>query len=203
MIVKMSNSRTSNSIKNSISSLGTYIVITLMSLIFQSIFIKNLGSEYNGIKSLFSNILSMLSVAELGFGSAIVYHLYKPIAEQNIEEIRTLIKYYRKVYHIVAIIIFIIGICLIPFIPSIVGQVNIKENVRILFLLYLLNTVFSYLLTYKRSILYASQKTYVTNVIGIVFNILSNIIQIASILIFNNFIVYLINIKPLCLFLYL
>lgn len=195
----MSNSRTSNSIKNSISSLGTYIVITLMSLIFQSIFIKNLGSEYNGIKSLFSNILSMLSVAELGFGSAIVYHLYKPIAEQNIEEIRTLIKYYRKVYHIVAIIIFIIGICLIPFIPSIVGQVNIKENVRILFLLYLLNTVFSYLLTYKRSILYASQKTYVTNVIGIVFNILSNIIQIASILIFNNFIVYLINIIILSL----
>lgn len=188
----MTNSRTTNSIKNSIASIILYISTTLIGFIFQAVFIHTLGSEYNGIKGLFSNILSMLSIAELGFGSAIVYHLYKPVAEKNIQEIKSLVKYYRKVYHIIALLIFIIGIILLPMIPSIVGKVSIHENIVFLFFLYLINTVFSYLLTYKRSILYADQKKYITSLINAIFVVLKNIIQIFIIYMTHNFILYLV-----------
>ncbi len=189
----MSNSRTKNSIKNSITSTLVYIITTIMGFISQAVFIRTLGAEYNGIKGLFSNILNMLSIAELGFGSAIVFHLYKPMAEKNVKEIRTLVKYYRKVYHIIAGIILGIGVLILPMIPSIVGEVSIPENVVFLFFLYLLSTVFSYLLTYKRSVLYADQKNYITNTVNSVFVIIRSLIQIAIIMWTKNFIIYLIS----------
>ena len=188
----MSNSRTGNSIKNGLSTIFLYISTTLIGFIFQKIFLEKLGAEYNGIKGLFSNILYMLSIAELGFGSAIVYHLYKPMAEKNIKEIKSLVKYYRKIYHLIAIIIAVIGILLLPIIPRIVGEVSIPENIRVLFFLYLLSTVFSYLLTYKRSVLYADQKNYITSLINTIFVILKNIVQILSLYLTNSFVSYLI-----------
>ena len=152
----MSNTRTANSIKNSISSLILYISTIIIGFLFQAVFIHTLGSEYNGLNGLYKNILSMLNIAELGFGAAIVYNLYKPMAQNDINSIKSLIKYYKTIYHIIALIIFIIGIILLPVIPNIVGETSIPENTRLLFVLYLLSTVFSYLLTYKRSILYAT-----------------------------------------------
>ena len=157
----MKNTRTTNSIKNSLTSTLVYIITTIMGFLSQAIFIRALGAEYNGIKGLFGNILNMLNIAELGFGSAIVYHLYKPMAEKDTKQIRMLVKYYRKVYHMIAIVVFAIGTILLPIIPTIVGEVSIPENVIFLFFLYLLSTVFSYLLTYKRSVLYADQKNYI------------------------------------------
>lgn len=189
----MKNTRTSSSIKNSIASMILYIITTIMGFILQAIFIRTLGAEYNGIKGLFSNILNMLNIAELGFGSAIVYHLYKPMAEKNIQEIKTLVKYYRNIYNIIAGIILAIGIILLPIIPTIVGEVSVPENVTFLFFLYLLSTVFSYLLTYKRSVLYADQKNYITNTVSGIFVILKNLIQIAIIILTQNFIIYLIS----------
>ncbi len=168
------------------------MVALLIGFVSRSVFIKTLGAEYNGIQGLLANILSMLSIAELGFGTAIGYHLYKPVAEENIGRIRTIIKYYKHVYHTVAIVVFIMGIIILPVIPMIVGEVSITENVRFLFLLYLLNTVFSYLVTYKRSLLYANQKNYITTAVGSVFTFLRNIIQIAILLLTKNFIFYII-----------
>ncbi len=186
------SSRTSNSIKNSLTSMGVYMINIIIGFVTQSIFIRNLGAEYNGIKGLFMNILSMLSVAELGFGSAIVYNLYKPVAEKNVEEVRTLVKFYRNVYHIVAGVIFVIGLILLPFIPNVVGEVTIPEDVRLLFFLYLISTVASYLITYKRSILYADQKSYITSGISSVFLVLSNVVQILIIIFTKNFVIYLV-----------
>lgn len=187
------SNRTTNSIKNTIASTSVYIVTIILGFISQSIFIRILGAEYNGIKGLFSNILNMLSIAELGFGSAIVYHLYKPMAEKNTQQIKILVKYYRNVYHTIAYVILGIGILILPILPTVVGEVSIPENVIFLFFLYLLSTVFSYLLTYKRSVLYADQKNYVINIVNGIFIILKNIAQITIIVWTQNFVAYLIN----------
>ena len=189
----MKSSRTKNSIRNSFASTMLYIITILMGFVSQAVFIRKLGAEYNGIRGLFSNILSMVSIAELGFGSAIVYHLYKPMAQQNKQEIRTLVKYYKNVYHIIAGIIFIIGMLLLPMIPTIVGEVSIPENIKLLFFLYLLSIVVSYLLTYKRSVLYADQKHYITNTVSGIFVILRSLVQIAIVIFTKNFVLYLIN----------
>lgn len=113
------------------------------------------------------------------------------MAEENRGEICSLVKYYRNVYHIIAAIILIIGFILLPFIPTIVGETTILENVRILFILYALNTVFSYLLTYRRSILYADQKNYITNIVNTIFIMIKNVVQIIVLLVTENFIFYL------------
>lgn len=184
--------RTKNSLKNSILSMFYTIITIIIGLISQSIFVKTLGSEYNGIKSLFSNILSMLSVAELGFGSAIVFNLYKPFKEKNIEDIKSYLKYYKSIYTNIGLIILFLGIIILPIIPKIVRTAEINDNLYILFLLFLLNSVFSYLLTYKRSVLYADQKNYIINIINIIYVFIVNVLEIIILLLTKNFKYYLI-----------
>ena len=150
-----------NSIKNAIIAFIMNCITIIIGFIAQKIFVITLGNEYLGINGLFSNILSMLAVIELGFGSAIKCNLYKPIAQNNIKVINILMSFYKKIYRIIAIIILILGILVMPFLKHIVGDVNIKENIALLFFLALMDVVFSYMLTYKRSILYADQKSYI------------------------------------------
>ena len=183
--------RTSNSIKNTIVSILMSAITILIGLITQKIFIEMLGTEYLGLNGLFTNILSMLAIAELGIGSAIIYSLYKPIAENNETKIKSLIEFYKKSYRIIAIIVLIIGLAVMPFLNIIVGETEIKENIHILYLLFLFDTVASYLLTYKRSILYANQKTYIINIIHILYLILMNSLQIIMLIITKNYIIYL------------
>lgn len=127
-----------------------------------------------------------------GFGNAIIFHLYKPIAENNEKEIAILVRFYKKVYTIIASVVFVLGIIIMPFIKNIVGEVSIKENINFLFFLALIDIVASYLLTYKRSVLYADQKNYVVNIVHIFYTIIMNIVEIFLILITKNYILYLI-----------
>lgn len=184
--------RSKNSIINTIVAIIMNIVNIIISFCAQTIFIKQLGVEYNGINGLFLNIVSMLSIIELGIGSAIIYNLYKPIADNDKEKIKSLMKFYKKSYHLIAIIIFFIGICIIPFLNSIVGNVNIKESIKFIFILFIIDTTFSYLLSYKRSILYANEKTYIVNIVHIIYLILMNTAQIVLLIITSNYIIYLI-----------
>lgn len=184
--------RSQNSIKNTIVSMAMSIITILIGLVTQKIFIKILGTEYLGLNGLFTNILSMLAIAELGIGSAIIYSLYKPIAEDDKEKIKELIEFYKKSYRVIALIVAIIGICVIPFLGRIVGKTDIHESITFLYLLFLFDTVSSYLLTYKRSILYASQKTYIINSVHILYLILMNTFQILILLLTKNYIAYLV-----------
>lgn len=185
------NSRTINSIKNSFVSIAYNCVTIFITFFAQTIFIKTLGTEYNGVKSLFLNILSMLSIVELGFGTAIVYNLYKPIIDNNNEEIKVIVNFYKKVYRIIAIVIFVLGLIVSLAIPYIVGDTDINENLYLIFILFLLNSVSSYLFSYKRSILYADQKNYIINIVELIFNIFKNVFQIFILVLFKNFILYL------------
>lgn len=189
--------RSTNSIKNAIVSIITNIIIILIGLVAQAVFVKTLGTEYLGINGLFTNIFSMLAIVELGIGPAIVYSLYKPIAEGNKGKIKSLMLFYKKCYRIVALIVFVIGLAILPFLGNIVGVVTIPESINFLFILFLIDVIASYLLSYKRSILYADQKTYITNLIHIGCLIVMNIAQIAILLYTKNYILYLL-IKIIC-----
>lgn len=185
--------RTANSIKNISVAMASYILAMLAGIVSQSILVRYLGIEYNGINGLFSNVVSMLAIAELGIGSAVVYHLYKPIAEKNKEKIKSLMNFYKIAYRIIAIVIGIIGIMIFPFLGTIVGETTIQnKEIYIIFSLFLFDTICSYLLTYKRSLLYADQKNYIINLVHILYIIFLNAIQIAIIIVTKNYILYLV-----------
>lgn len=134
----------------------------------------------------------MLSIVELGIGTTIIYHLYKPIAEQNIETIKSLMNFYKKTYYVITLCIATIGICIIPFLGGIVGNVSIKENIIFIYILFLIDVICSYLLSYKRSIFYATQKNYMIDIIHIIYLLLLNITQILILIFTKNYIAYLV-----------
>ena len=167
--------RKKNSIFNMIGSLGSYFIATIFTLITQACLVKTLGIEYNGVNGLFTNIITMLSVAELGIGTTIIFKLYKPLADNDISIIKSWMKFYKLCYRIVAGFVTIVGLIIIPLIPLIVGKIDILENIQILYLISLLDTILSYIMTYKRSILYAEQKNYIINIVHIGYNSFMNI----------------------------
>lgn len=193
----MNGSRTENSVKNSITSIISNICAILIGFIAQAIFIKILGAEYLGLNGLFTNILTMLSLFELGIGNAIVYNMYKPISENDVQKIKSLMKFYKKSYDIIAMVVFSIGIVIMPFITVFVGTLNIDINIYLVYFLFLISTVVSYLMIYKRNMIYASQQNYIINVIHCVYLILLNIMQLVILYFTRNYYIYLI-IKIIC-----
>lgn len=187
----MNNSRTKSSIKNVIVSIILNFVNILVGLIARALFIKILGTEILGVNGLFTNVISMLAIVEMGIGSAIIYNLYKPIANNDIKTIKALMKFYKKSYHIIGGIVAVLGIALIPFLPYIIGNVETNMNLNIVYILFLLDTVLSYFLSYKRSILYADQKNYIIDIIHIVYIILMNFLQLLFLYITKNYYIYL------------
>lgn len=187
------NSRTSNSLRNISTGMIAQVVQMILGFVSRTIFIKYLAVEYLGINSLFSNILSMLSLAELGLGGAFIYSLYKPLSEGNKTEIATIIKFYKKTYLFVGVFIFITGLVLIPFLSNIIPEkpTAITEDIRIIYFIFLFNTASSYLFSYKISLLDADQKVSVATKNSMLFSIAQIVIQILVLILTQNFIFYL------------
>lgn len=183
--------RKKNTFKNMIGSVLSNIVTILIGLISQAIFIKILGSEYLGLNGLFSNIITMLGIVELGVGNAIIYNLYKPIANNDKEKIKSLMSFYKKSYRIIAIIVTAIGLLLVPILPLFIEEVTVDININFIYLLFLFDVVCSYLLSYKRSILYADQKNYIINNVHIFYTITMNALQIMILYFTKNYYLYL------------
>ena len=167
--------RTKNSIKNSITGFIASFVAMVAGFITHTVFIKVLNTEYLALNSLFTNILTLLSIFELGVGNAIVYNLYSPIAKGNISEIKSLMRFYKKAYNIIITIIFTIGLLVIPFLNLIVGKISIDTNIIIVYVLFLFSTLSSYIVAYKRSLIYANQKNYIINIIHTAYILILNI----------------------------
>lgn len=184
--------RTINSVKNSMTSAISYIVAIIIGLVAQALFIRVLGTEYLGINGLFSNILTMLSIFDLGIGSAIVYNLYKPIHENKTEEIKSLMLFYKKAYNLIALIILFFGLLIIPFLNLIVGETSVEINLYVVYILFLLNTVFSYLMTYKRSLICANQKYYIINIVHIIYLLVINVSRLVLLYLTKSYYVYLV-----------
>lgn len=185
--------RTKKSIINAIVATLASAVGMVLGFVTQKVFLECLGLEYSGANGLFTNIMSMLCIVELGIGSAIVYNLYKPIAENDKEKIISLMYFYRKCYRILAAIIFGLGMILLPFVPVFVGENSIQESMYLLYFLALIDTVFSYLLSYKRSILMANQENYIVNLVHMGYLIFMNLFEIGLLYMTKNYILYLVS----------
>lgn len=186
------SSRTRNSIKNSTWGLIVQVVILFINFIVRKIFIYFLGIEYLGINGLFVNLLTMLSFAELGIGTAIVYSMYKPIAQNDNEKIKSLMKLYKKSYKIIGAVIAILGIIILPFLQYIIKDNSNIKDLNIIYTLFLFNTVMSYFYVYKKSLLIADQRSYICNKINMYFSIIKGICQIFILYFTRSYIFYMI-----------
>lgn len=185
-------SRTKSSIKNVSFLLITQISTIALNYICRLIFVKTLSEEYLGANGLFSNILTIFSLAELGIGSAIIYAMYKPIADDDKEKIKCYMNFYKKCYRIIALIILIAGLSILPNLHFFINKETNIQNLNLIYILYLLDSVFSYLFAYKSSILSAMQKNYICNYYQIIGKVIMTILMSLSLIIFKNFIIYLI-----------
>ena len=186
-------SRTLHTVINTSASTAARVVNILLNFVLRTIFIRTLGIQYTGVSGLFTSVLTALSLAELGIGSAITYSLYKPIANRDCRQVARLMNFFKLAYRLVALIVAVAGTCVIPFLGYIVKDIpDIKESVTLIYVLYLLNTVLSYLLIYKSVLLTASQNSYKISLVDIMVDFSRIVINTVLLLIFKNFILYLI-----------
>lgn len=190
-------SRISNSIKNSIFGIIVQVSNVLLGFVIRTVFVKCLSAEYLGINGLFTNVLTMLSLAELGVGSAIVYNMYKPISENDTIKIAKLMNLYRDAYRIIGCVVALIGLCLVPFLDYIIKDQPDIDGLTVIYLLFLGNTVSSYFFAYKRSMFSADQKERTLHKFKLMFYVIRSIGQIIVLITFKNFILYLL-IQILC-----
>lgn len=184
--------RTENSLKNIFSSFASNIILNIIKFVCRIIFVRLIGEIYLGVNGLLSNVLGLLSLAELGIGTAINYSLYKPIAENDKDKIKSLMKFYRRAYHIIALVVLVIGLGILPFLPYLIKDTNGIENLGIIYLIFLFNQVIGYLYSYKRTLIIADQKSYKLVPFTVGFNFLVNLFQIIFLFLTKNYIVYLI-----------
>lgn len=185
-------SRKSASIRNASVSLLAQLIIMVGQFAVQTAFIRTLGTQYLGANGLFANLMTFLSFAELGIGSAFSFALYKPLAEKNHAAIRSIMNMFRKVYNTIGTIILVGGLILSVFLNWFIKADSSIPHVRIYFILYLLSTVVSYFFTYNRSLIIADQKTYVDAINRLIFSILRYIGQIICLLVFHSYWGYLV-----------
>ncbi len=185
--------RTRNATRNIIFSGLSQVIGILMPFAMRSIMIHFLGVEYLGLNGLFRSILSILNLAELGVGSAMVFSMYKPIAEDDTETICALMKLYRTIYRIIGLFILTVGLIFTPFLSHLIKD-DIPSDVN-LFVLYFMNlgsTVLTYwLFAYKNSLLVAHQRTDIGSKISLAVNFVGYVIKIISLVVFRNYYIYL------------
>lgn len=189
------SSRTANTFKNMTISLILYAVSYIAVFIGRTFFIKILGNDYLSVSGLFTNVITLVSFTELGLGAASVFCLYQPIADKNYSKINLLLRFFGRLYEIVAGVTICLGLILIPFLPYLVDMDDIsfsKTYLTIVYILFISNTAASYLWVQKKLFLTADQKNYIANLIQQVIHILQLVIQTVFLVITHNYIIYLI-----------
>lgn len=184
-------SRTKNSFRNIIFSFGYQFITLILGFVNRSVFIWTLGVNYLGISGLFSDILNMLSLADLGFGVALTYSMYKPLAEKDYTRLAALTNLYQKVYLVIAIVVTVLGLSLVPFLKYLVNLPHSIPHLTLYYIMYLANTVASYLVIYKTSILTADQKEYILNKYRSIFSVLQTLFMTIFLWITHSYFIYL------------
>ncbi len=183
--------RTQNVKRNIIFNIFKYIAQIVLQFVLRTALIYFLGIEYIGLNGLFSNIFAFLNLAELGVGSAIVFAMYKPIAENDMETVKALQNLYKKFYLGLALFILVVGGILTPFIKLFIKDGTPADvNIYILFLMYLFNAVVSYFCAHKRSLLLAFQRNDIENKVSTLCLFILISVQILVLFITKNFYAY-------------
>ena len=190
----MKTERAKNAKRNVLFGMVNRGINLLLPFAVRTAFMYTLGLEYLGLSSLFTSILTVLNLTELGVGSAIVYHMYKPIAEDDEETLCALLNYYRKVYKAIGVVVLVVGLLLIPFLPLLIkGGYPADINLSVLYVIYLIDTVSSYLLfAYYNSLLNAFQRNDITSNIGSGITILRYLLQAFMLFAFRNYTLFIV-----------
>ena len=186
-----SRSRTEYSARNSSVALISQLIHLFVGFALRIVFTHTLSEDYVGVNGLFLDIINILSLSELGVGTAITYALYRPIEEGDIEKQKSLMRVFRQFYHMVALIVLALGLILIPFMDVIIKDPPNVEHLTIIYLFYLASAVSSYLLVYKRTLIDAHQLAYIGTVYNTVSWVIQDGIQILVLLFTRNFILFL------------
>lgn len=189
----MRESRTQHALTNIKSGLINKIILLLCPFITRTVMIKILGAEYLGLNSLFTSILQVLNMAELGFSNAVVFSLYEPLAQNDDDKICKLLNFYRFVYAIIGTVVLCAGLVVTPFLTKIIkGSYPTDINIYIIFIIYLLNTSVSYLLfAYKTALLTASQTQADLYKISTYLVLIKTVLQIFSLSVIRNYYIFL------------
>lgn len=178
-------------LNSSIASIGQILTL-IAQFAARTFFIHFLGQQYLGLNGLFVNVLGFLNFAELGIGSAITFALYEPLANNNRAQISALMMHFKKWYQYIAVTVFVGGIMVMPFLPYLVHNQAVHfVNIYLAFLLALLNTVASYLVSYKRTLLIANQQGYINTLNTVGYSLIQQILQVVGLILFSNFYLYL------------
>lgn len=186
--------RTKNAVRNIAAGFGLRIYQTVVPFLMRTVMIHCMGVEYLGLNSLFSSILHILNLAELGVGVAMVFSMYKPVAEDDAPKICALMRLYRRYYRLIGLFIGLVGLILTPFVPRLIsGEVPQGINVYVLYLLNLGATVVSYwLFAYRNCLLAAHQRRDVSSVITIITSTVQNLLQLFILIWMKDYYLYVI-----------
>lgn len=184
--------RTGNAKRNIIYGFISKVIVMFMPFLTRVIIIRVMGAAYLGLDSLFSSILQVLSITEMGFSTAVVYSMYKPIAENDYETLGAILHFFKKVYRVIGVVIFTVGICIMPFLSHLINaDSDVDINVYILYIIYLVNASISYFLfAYRSSMLNAYQREDVISKINAIVKIVVTILQIGVVVAFHNYYMY-------------
>lgn len=184
-------SRIKNTSRNTFFGALMYLAKIVLQFVVRAFFNRYFISEYLGLNGLYTNILNVLSLAELGVGNAIVYSMYKPISENDTETIKSLVALYKKVYCIIGCVITVIGLALIPALPYLIKDVpDVDVNLSVIYVLYLAQTVTGYFFAYRRSLVFAYQRNDIESKISFLAQILLAVCQIVIMVVWQNYYAY-------------
>ena len=190
----MKINRTENAVRNILFGGILRVYQIVIPFVMRTVMIYCMGVQYLGLNSLFTSILQVLNLAELGVGSAMVYSMYKPIAEDDTDTICALMGLYRTYYQCIGLIIAVIGVGLTPFIPKLIkSDLPVGINIYALYLLNLSATVLSYwLFAYKNSLLQAHQRIDVTSKVTLITNTFQYVVQIFVLAVLKNYYIFVV-----------
>ena len=193
----MSESRTKRASRNVVIGVLSKLFVMLFAFSTKTLFIRLLGADYNGVNGLYGNVLAILALSELGVGNVLNYSLYSALRNNNIDKVKSLISYFRKIYYGIALAVSLIGLAFVPFLHYIINSDLPNNELIIYYLLYLANSVASYFVVYKTTVIVADQNNYISNICEIATTIIMYVAQIIYLLLFKDFLGYLI-IQVLC-----
>ena len=189
----MENSRTQNTVKNSAASLLFRLSNMVVKFIIRTAFIYLLGKEYTGVSGLFTDILTVMSLMELGLDGSMVYSLYKPLAEKDEKRVCNLMGFYKRAFHLIGVLVLVAGAALTPFLGYIVKDVpNIREDIRLIFMMYVVTSASSYFFVYRTVLLRANQQSRVLSKWSTIIGLAECAVEVALLALFRMFFLYLI-----------
>lgn len=183
--------RSRKALRNVTAGLADKAVLMLLSFTLRTVFIRLLGAEYAGVSGLYANLLSVLSLAELGVGNVLMFYLYGALSRGDPGEISALVREFQRIYHRIIAAVLVLGLALVPFLPLLISSSLHQRELTLYYILYVLNAAASYFAVYRTTVLSADQKGYLSNITSTVMTAVKYALQIACLLLFRSFLGYL------------